>query len=396
MSIACLPAQGQEWEKVVTFTPSQTLHSIKFASDNVGYTVSTLYNGSTYNIHKTEDGGETWIDQSSGYTSTRFKDMHVFSEDTVMMCGNFGLVIRTFDGGETWTSDTVPENGEHLSGISFVGETGYISGNSGVIYKTTDLGETWVQVTPPASIAIDRIYFLTENYGFIYGLNFIYYTEDGGETWTEPQSFPGATTNWWLREMVFTSETTGYVCGDIGQVYKTTDGGKNWIFLDNTGTTVSLKSMAALSENRLYACGYDGTVIRSSDGGIQWEPMTAASSVHFNSIDFTPGGTGFICTHTGEVLRYLDPYLAVEEIGIENEITVYPNPAVDQVNFSNHGNEAISRLYPEVKLYNAEGAFLGLFPTDKPLNVSELSKGMYILKFTEKNGKTESKMFLKR
>lgn len=391
-----LSVAAQDWQKIETFFPAQTLHCIRFASDDVGYTVSTLYNGSTYNIHKTTDGGETWIDQSSGYTATRFKDIHVFSEDTVMMCGNFGLVISTFDGGETWIADTVAENGDHLFGISFAGETGYVCGNSGAIYKTTNLGETWTQVNPPFITAIEEIYFLTEDFGFICGLNFIYYTENGGDTWIEPQSFPGATTNWWLREMVFTDENTGYVCGDIGQIYKTTDGGKNWIYLANSGTDESLQSMTVLSEDRLYACGFGGVVIRSSDGGIHWESMTAASSEHFRSIDFTPDGTGFISTQIGEVLRYFDPYLAVEEFGTENSITIYPNPAVDQVNFSIGGNAVIDRLCMQVKLYSAEGAFLGMFPTNKPLNVSELNKGTYILEFTEKNGKTESKLFFKR
>jgi len=304
--LATFSSTAQDWVKVKTFQPGQTLHCIRFANNSVGYTVSSLYNGTTYNIHKTEDGGNTWIDQSSGYTSTRFKDIFVFSEDTVMMCGNYGLVIHTTDGGENWIADTVSPDGDPLFGISFVGQTGYVCGNSGAIYKTTNMGESWSKVDPPFITAIEEINFLTEDFGFICGLNFIYYTENGGETWIEPETFPGATTNWWLRQISFANDSVGFVCGDIGQIYMTTDRGKNWQWMENTPTSESLQAMIALDENNLFACGYAGTVMRSTDGAKNWELMSAASQQNFYSMDFTPEGVGFISTHIGEVLRYTD------------------------------------------------------------------------------------------
>ena len=327
--VASIHLQAQNWELIKSFQPAQTLHSIKFASENVGYTVSTLYNGSTYNIHKTMDGGDSWIDQSSGHTATRFKDIFIVSEDTVFMCGNFGIVIHTYDGGENWITDTVSANQDHFFGISFVGETGYVCGNSGAIYKTINLGETWEQVTPPFITAIEEIYFLTPDFGFICGLNFIYYTEDGGNTWTEPETFPGATTNWWLREFTFPGDSVGFVSADIGQVYKTEDRGKNWEYMEDSPTTESLQSIYALDENVVYACGYTGTVMRSDDGAKNWQVMTAGSSQHFYGMDFTPEGNGFICTQVGEVLSYFDPYLSVDEMQAATNVKVYPNPASD-------------------------------------------------------------------
>ncbi len=384
---------AQDWVKVKTFQPSQTLHCIRFANDDVGFTVSTLYNGSTFNIHKTTDAGVTWTDQSSGYTATRFRDIFVFSEDTVMMCGNYGLVISSFDGGENWTADTVAVSGDHLFGISFVGQTGYVCGNSGAIYKTTNMGQTWTQINPPLITAIEEIYFVTEDFGFICGLNFIYYTENGGDTWVQPQNFPSATTNWWLREFSFVSNTTGFVCGDIGQIYKTEDGGKNWVYFDNTSTTESLQSLKAIDENRIYACGFGGTVIRTSDGGLHWEQMTAASSQHFRSIDFSPDGTGFICTQIGEVLKYSDPSISVDEIRYENEIVVYPNPAVDFVHFSfSDEPETIT----EISLFSLSGVFILTCKPDKALDVSFLHKGVYLLNFGRTNGPDQVRFFVKQ
>lgn len=385
---------AQDWVKLKTFQPAQTLHCIRFASDQVGYTVSSLYGGSTYNIHKTTDGGETWIDQNSGYSATRFKDIWTFSEDTVMMCGNYGLVIRTFDGGENWMADTVAEAGDHLFGISFVGQTGYVCGNSGAIYRTENMGESWTQVDPPYLTAIEDICFLTENFGFICGLNLIYYTTDGGETWLEPENFPGATVNWWLREFSFVSDSVGFVCGDIGQIYKTTDRGKNWQYIPNTPTLESIQAITALDENNLFACGFAGTIMHSTDGAESWQLMTTASAQNFYSIDFTPAGSGFVCSQIGEVLRYVDPSLFVADNELAFLVNVYPNPASQSVHFSINNRHDIGEIYQNVSVFDLSGNHLGIFETNKPLDVSNLTPGTYLLIFSGKGITKKQQIFI--
>jgi photosystem II stability/assembly factor-like uncharacterized protein len=393
--IVAASTHSQDWELIKAFQPTQSLHSIRFANNAVGWTVSTLYNGSTNNIHKTEDGGESWIDQNSGHTGTRFKDIWVISEDTVFMCGNFGLVIHTFDGGDTWISDSVVPSGDHLFGIWFVGETGYVCGNSGAIFKTIDLGETWNPVNPPFITAIEEICFLDENFGFICGLNFIYYTEDGGDTWTEPETFPGATTNWWLREFSFVSPQVGYVCGDIGQVYKTNDAGKNWEFLPNTGTSESLQSIVALDEENLFACGFAGTVIQSEDGGETWFPMTAGSTQIFFSMDFTPDGTGFISTWSGEVLRYIPETTHIFPETPENAIHIFPNPATNRV-FIDRQNAVKSTQYKELMIFDPSGKWMETLPITRSIDISEWTPGSYLLLFISKDGTIDSNRLIKQ
>jgi len=396
ISVVPLFSIAQEWINIQSFQPAQTLHSIRFANDTVGYTVSSLYNGSTYNIHKTTDAGETWIDQSSGYTATRFKDICVISEDTVWMCGNYGLVIHTFDGGENWIADTVSPAADHFFGISFVGATGYVCGNSGAIFKTTDMGENWVQLPSPVISAFEEIYFLDENYGFIAGLNYIFITSDGGETWNEPETFPGATTNWWLREFSFIYDSIGFVCADIGQVYKTTDKGKNWEFLPNTGTAESLQSIVALDENNLYACGFAGTVIRSIDGGISWNPMTTATSQNLYSLDFTPGGYGFACSHIGEILKYTDPYTSIEDEEHTNELSVFPNPTNGNVRVAGHDNKQISDQFSEASFYSISGELVKSFPAANNFDISDFNPGTYIIVLKGKNGAVHRQQIIRQ
>jgi|GEM_PF-6111642 len=334
---------AQDWEEVFAFEPAQSLRSIKFVNELVGYTSGSLYNGSTYNIHKTTDGGNTWIDQSSGYADGMyFNDTYVFSEDTVMMCGKEGIVIHTTDGGENWISNTVVSDGPQLGGISFVGETGYVAGDYGRIFKTDNMGESWTEIASPTNYTIHDIYFITKDFGFINGINYIGYTKDGGQTWLEPLDFPSPYTDWWLREFSFVNENVGFVCGDGGLVFKTDDGGISWQWFDNLPDQWnSIQSIVALDENTVYTCGYGGTIMHTIDGGENWEIMSASSQNNFMSMDFTPGGTGFLCSWLGEVLRYVNvnpfpPVLNFSATVNEDDVTlIWDAPATGTPNSFN-------------------------------------------------------------
>jgi len=381
---------AQDWVEVVAFQPPQTLQSIRFANDSVGYTVSALYGGSTYNIHKTTDGGNTWTDQSSGYSGFRFNDIWAFSEDTIMMCGLQGVVIHTTDGGENWIADTVAPDIQ-LGGISFVGETGYVCGDMGTVYKTENMGNNWTLIPTPNNAVLHDIDFLSEDFGFICGSNCIYYTGDGGQTWQEPLSFPHPNVNWWLRSLAIVNENIVFVCGDAGEIYKTINGGKDWQLLENIPTQESIQSIVALDENNIYACGFEGTVMQSPDGGENWELMSASSQEHFNSIHFTPEGNGFLCTWQGEVLRYLNPTIGIVEPLIDNNTCLYPNPAADLVN--------ISSDYPmqSLNVYNFAGQVVlteTINNTTYRVNTSKLDAGIYLFQIETNEGRIAKRIII--
>lgn len=385
---------AQDWEEVVAFQPVQSLQSIKFANELVGYTNGALYNGSTYNIHKTIDGGNTWVEQSSGYSDgMSFRDIWVFSEDTVMMCGREGIVIQTTDGGDNWTSNTVGTLGEQFIGISFVGETGYVAGDYGAIYKTENMGDSWTQIQSPTPYTIHDIYFITEDFGFVNGVNYIGYTHDGGQTWEEPATFPSPYNDWWLREFSFVNESIGYVCGDGALLFKTINGGKDWEWIDNLPDDwYSIQSIVALNEYDIYTCGYNGTIMQSLDGGYSWELMSASSQNHFMSMDFTPEGNGFLCTWFGEVLSFDNPSVSTPEIDINTTIQMFPNPATDQVNISSGYN------MQTVTVYNFAGQVVLTETIDNmtySVNTSNFDAGIYLFRIETKERSIAKQILIK-
>ena len=64
-----------------------------------------------------------------------------------MICGAFGIILRTTDGGETWLPESSGTDYD-LSRISCTGaRNGTAVGEDGTIVRTTDGGNTWVPQT---------------------------------------------------------------------------------------------------------------------------------------------------------------------------------------------------------------------------------------------------------
>lgn len=385
---------SQDWEEIKQFVPNQSLHAIKFFDEMTGWTVSTLYNGSTFNIHKTINGGASWIDQSSGYTATRFKDIWIHNPDKVTMVGNSGLIIQTTDGGDNWvTIDSSLEH--HLSGIFYVNELlGFICGDAGTIIRTKDGGENWEILNTGQISVLNDVFFIDENTGIACGWNVMIKTEDGGDTWFEPEEFPIPTTNYQMQKIDFTSPTTGYVCGDIGQVLKTEDGGNTWDFFVS-GTEESLQSMEFISEEIGFVCGFAGTILRTTNGGETWEAMSSPTDQILFDIEFPSFTSGYICSWGGKVLK-LENTLS-QLVPQQNLIvaSVFPNPALDYVfiqmdEFEDHGKI-------QIRLFNQSGQTV-LQKTEEIKNgiiklfVVDIQPGFYFIQIGTNSGYTIQKL----
>ena len=98
----------------------------------------------------------------------------------------------------------------------------------------------------------------------------------------------------------------GYIVGDNGIIYKSTDGGENWFQL-NSGTSNKLKAVYSISTNETYAVGDGGKIIKTSNGGTTWSAQNSGTNVNLNSIYFIPGTlTGYIAGDGGTILKTTD------------------------------------------------------------------------------------------
>ena len=146
----------------------------------------------------------------------------------------------TTDGGRTWKAK--PSGTElALYNVQFVdAQNGWISGQDGLILHTTDGGESWQKQNTGVPVPIFALWFLDKNHGWAVGQQATYLrTTDGGATWQEGRievSLEGvsedatlAMNDPTLYDVHFVDEKTGWMVGEFGKIYHSTDGGATWI-----------------------------------------------------------------------------------------------------------------------------------------------------------------------
>ncbi len=395
---------SSQWTQIASFNPSQSLHEIEFYDQNTGYTVSTLYNGSTMNIYKTTNGGLNWTSQSSGFTGTRFMAIEILHPDTVFMSGNFGIIIKTTNGGLNWVRQPTSDTTTQLWGLEFINsQTGYCCGSGGRIYKTTNGGTNWNTLNSGSSTQLYKPFFVNENTGFVSGAPVVLKTTNAGTSWSEldvgvipPVEF--------FRDIKFTSENTGYLIADIGRVRKTTDGGANWTML-TTGTTEALFSISFPTPDTGYIGGDHGIVLKTTNAGDSWTIQQTALNEFLYGIAFTSPNEGFACSWSGKILKttnggtitsITDPNFIAQGYSLNQN---YPNPFNPSTNIefnipklSNVSMVVYDFLGREVRSLVSEQLSAGSYSVS--FNGADLSSGVYYYKLNTGDFSQTRKMLL--
>ncbi len=298
-----IPLISQDWQEIQRFNPAQTIQKIKFLNSELGYCVSSLYNGSTRNIHKTNNGGLSWESQNSGFTSMRFMDIFILDEQTTWICGNAGIILKTTDGGQNWILKNTGTT-EQIWSIYFTDAlNGFACGSTGLLLRTKDGGDSWDPIPSGINNLLYSMHFVNSSKGFAGGSNVLLRTDDAGETWYKENAFPFSPPGDWIRKILFVNENVGYACADIGRIYKTLDGGDHWTKLES-GTQEALMEIDFANENVGVAVGFNGTILFTKDGGAKWDPMNSPLGTdHLFTVDLLNPQLGFIASHQGRILK---------------------------------------------------------------------------------------------
>jgi len=311
--------KGGAWKQLATL-PGAVIHDIAFASPSTGFAAAELGQ-----VWKTADGGKTWNDVLNlgfpyyfyGVTALSAKDVVVSGFDDT----NYEGVLRwSHDGGTTWSSDVVLTTTGWSDRIRFAShETGLVVDQldtqaANAVHYTTDGGAgpgDWTELVPdpqggwfgdefsllangqadmsginycsspnagrtwscgPAidSVFDGPVFFYDKAAGWVGGgeispsvAGWVHRTSDGGTTWsgrTLNSPFP-------IREVFFISPTLGWAAGgniysDVGGIYASKDGGRNWTLELNTNG-YEMKACAkqpAGNKTQIWCAGYDSAL----------------------------------------------------------------------------------------------------------------------------------------
>lgn len=232
----------------------------------------------------------------------------------------------------------------------------------------------------------------------------IYNTTDGGNNWAEntiqglslPDTILSLSQNP-LNQNQYTLATTN-------GIYTSTDSGNTWnkiydgLIAKVEHSTTQNGQIVAIARTTMNTAS---KVIYSNDSGATWQERNA--SYYFNTV-VTDGTVRFISPTLAEV------YLATNSLGvlkdvidfsslgtsdpviIKDDISIYPNPAQDIINIK------FRNTIPKFKatIYSTAGQLILSSENKTSINISDFTKGVYLLKIDQKKAPTIIKKIIKK
>lgn len=302
---------------------------------------------------KTDDGGQTWLyDNSFAGSHSIPSNLYTVGRDTVYVIANetSSGYWRSIDGGTNWESvfdvdksfGLIKKNKYSGKVYNFVRQ----GENSRMIYKGESLEGEWAEERVIGSDGSLINFFSDSTAISISGYNnFIYRTEDEGNSWKKWVPMPDITYSGGITDLRFFDSNNGYFLND--SVVITKDGGKTWkiltvplqwqkfnkskidlqedstyfllsfdgLFKGNRKNTTAKKVIGnydeatflldfAMTNNGVgYAIGVSSLIFKTLDNGEHWSRTDFAIDKQFNNVFFLNADTGFIGTTTNVVYR---------------------------------------------------------------------------------------------
>jgi len=280
-----------------------TLNDIHFVHPDTGYIVggATWFNGIALSSF---DAGATWQLDSLG--DKELFNLHFDQNNKAHAVGISGHLFEKEFDDSNWELiskdyDVMYRGVAHNNGRTII--------TSGVAFQfgsvlTFDENYDLINVDSFEQ-EMSAVYFSDENRVHATGYGVVLLSTDAGLTWKR-QSITGD----FFRKIHFPSTQVGYAIGSVGgTIIKTMDGGESWDKIRD-GTKISKKdipfrSLYFVDERKGYLVGEQGVFWRTTDGGNNWNVVSNFPNVDLLDIHII-NGKGYIVGTEGSIFTFDD------------------------------------------------------------------------------------------
>jgi photosystem II stability/assembly factor-like uncharacterized protein len=285
------------------------LRSVRFIDESRGYAAG--YRG----LFSTSDGGFTWHRQTSelGVIARISTALHLRETGSIVWAGKDTLVVRTDDGllvgnlisGKWHRQIVAPDLLRDLAVMQFSSSrVGWGAGIS-TVHRTTDGGATWLRVYRDPSGLIRSLFTTSESEVWAVSVDgIVLHTIDEGRTWKRYERFRHG-----LSDIQFLDPQHGWLCGSLGLIYRTLDGGVSWTPFGPRLADV-VDRMRFGTENEGWAIGQredrTGVIFHTCDGGSHWNSFDTNSKERLLDVEAVGSGEAWVVGRNGTLLHSSD------------------------------------------------------------------------------------------
>jgi photosystem II stability/assembly factor-like uncharacterized protein len=316
----------------------------------IGVETSAVFlTGDSFNIYKSVDMGTTWTTvaflgpvANQPWTSTYYATS--FNGENFVTVGAAGLMNSKVGASapvahtlymkagilyDVWAESTTGK-------VIAVGAPGNATAYDQIIYSTNG-GQSWTKAATSDAPQVNTVQYFSEdelelvttsvfraidminsNVGFVAGQNgSLYKTTNGGIFWDSIATTAGSI---YFYDVDFIDENTGWVVGASGNCWKTTDGGATWTQQTTTLTGI-IYSIDMVNANYGWLAGASGNVNITTDGGTTWTAQTSGMGTStIYGVAAINLNTAFVAGASGKIARTTDAGATWELLTVPTQI----------------------------------------------------------------------------
>jgi len=312
---------GNSWYCYKEFSIDSNVHIFdgQFVNSQTGWISGQTSESSRGFISKTTNGGLNWIYVNTGIENWNCKCVSFINENTGWVGSHLGItgrLLKTTNGGLNWSVQNL-QGVYEINSMKFLDiNNGWISTYDSAIYRTSNGGLNWIRkpidIIQPANYFItlqicplnnNEVWVLAYRFQLGYSFSNIYKTTDGGSNWVLTYSYTDSlqTNSNNFFKLNFINSSTGFAGGGYNFLVRTTNGGISW-----DKATLKILDLLPINSNELFASGEYGThnsIFKSSNLGMNWTLINHNWPIKFIKTKFLDINTGYIIADTGRIYK---------------------------------------------------------------------------------------------